>query len=221
MLSATLQAGLSDYAIGSKIRALRLKKKMGLVELGQHSGLSPALLSKLERGRLFPTLPTLLRIALVFSVGLDYFFAGAREKPLVAVVRKAERVQLPERLDGKEMSYRFESLDYPATERRFNSYYAEFLPMARDKVQVHTHAGVEFIYTLKGRVNVHIEGQEHALEAGDSMYFDSGLPHGYRRSGTSTCCAIVVTTASSPSSTSCPTSCRFERTSEEFAPSPR
>jgi transcriptional regulator with XRE-family HTH domain len=102
MLSATLEAGLSDYAIGAKIRALRMKKKMGLVELGQHSGLSPALLSKLERGRLFPTLPTLLRIALAFSVGLDYFFAGAREKPLVAVVRKAERVQLPGRQDGHD-----------------------------------------------------------------------------------------------------------------------
>ena len=83
MLSATLAEGLRDYAIGGKIRALRLKKKMGLVELGRHSGLSPALLSKLERGRLFPTLPTLLRIALVFSVGLDYFFAGVREKQLV------------------------------------------------------------------------------------------------------------------------------------------
>jgi transcriptional regulator with XRE-family HTH domain len=195
MLSATLEEGLKDYAIGAKIRVLRLKKKMGLVELGQHSGLSPALLSKLERGRLFPTLPTLLRIALVFSVGLDYFFAGAREKPLVAVVRKAERVQLPERQDGKDMSYRFESLDYPVTERRLNSYYAEFFPMARDNLRLHTHAGVEFIYTLKGRLNVHINGQEHTLESGDSMYFDSGLPHGYRRDGTSTCCAIVITTA--------------------------
>ena len=195
MLSQTLQDGLKAYAIGPKIRAIRLKKKMGLVELGKHTGLSPAMLSKIERGQLFPTLPTLLRIALVFSVGLDYFFAGAREKPLVAVVRKAERVQLPERQDGKDMSYRFESLDYPATERRFNSYYAEFLPVARDNVRLHTHAGVEFIYTLKGKLNVHIDGQEHALESGDSMYFDSGLPHGYRRSGTSTCCAIVVTTA--------------------------
>ncbi len=73
-------------------------------------------------------------------------------------------------------------------------YYAEFLPVARDNVRLHTHAGVEFIYTLKGRLNVHIDGQEHALEAGDSMYFDSGLAHGYRRGGTSTCCAIVVTT---------------------------
>jgi transcriptional regulator with XRE-family HTH domain len=100
---------------------------------------------ELERRRLFPTLPTLLRIALVFSVALDYFFAGAREKPLVAVIRKAERVQLPERQDGKEMSYRFESLDYPATERRFNSYCAEFFPVARDNVRLHTHVGVEFM----------------------------------------------------------------------------
>ena len=195
MLSPTLREGLKGYAIGPKIRTIRLQKKIGLVELGRHTGLSPAMLSKIERGKVFPTLPTLLRIALVFSVGLDYFFAGAREKPLVAVVRKAERVQLPERQDGKDMSYRFESLDYPATERRFNSYYAEFLPVARDNVRLHTHAGVEFIYTLKGRLNVHIDGQEHALESGDSMYFDSGLPHGYRRSGASTCCAIVVTTA--------------------------
>ena len=50
MLSTTLQDGLSEYGIGEKIRTLRLKKKMGLVELGTHTGLSPALLSKIERG---------------------------------------------------------------------------------------------------------------------------------------------------------------------------
>ncbi len=41
--------------------------------------------------------------------------------------------------------------------------------MPRDNVRLHAHAGVEFIYTLKGRLNVHIDGQEHTLEAGDSM----------------------------------------------------
>ena len=119
MLSKTLQDGLSDYEIGAKIRALRLKKKIGLVDLGKHTGLSPALLSKIERGRLFPTLPTLLRIALVFGVGLEYFFAGTREKPLVVVTRKGQRVELPERPGTRETAYRFASLDYPATERRF------------------------------------------------------------------------------------------------------
>jgi mannose-6-phosphate isomerase-like protein (cupin superfamily) len=40
---------------------------------------------------------------------------------------------------------------------------------------------------------VHIGGDEHALDAGDSMYFDSTQPHGYRRSGGRSCSAIVVT----------------------------
>jgi quercetin dioxygenase-like cupin family protein/DNA-binding XRE family transcriptional regulator len=166
---------------------------MGLVELGQHTGLSPAMLSKIERGRLFPTLPTLLRIALVFSVGLEFFFAGAREKPLLAIVRKSQRVKLPEPSGAREAAYRFESLDYPATERRFNAYYADFLPIAAAQVHTHAHPGVEFIYALTGTLTVHIDSEEHALEAGDSMYFDSSLPHGYRRSGGRTCSAVVVT----------------------------
>jgi transcriptional regulator with XRE-family HTH domain len=195
MLSATLKTGLSGYAIGVKIRSLRLKKRMGLVELGQHTGLSPALLSKIERGRLFPTLPTLLRIALVFSVGLEFFFAGAREKPLIAVVRKSERVRLPERPGSRQVAYRFESLDYPATERRFNSYYAEFFPAAPDELRPHAHPGAELIYALAGTLSVHLGGEEYALAPGDSMYFDSGVPHGYRRSGGRMCSAIVVTTA--------------------------
>jgi transcriptional regulator with XRE-family HTH domain len=193
MLSPTLTAGLNGYGLGGKIRGLRLKKKMGLVELGQHTGLSAALLSKIERGRLFPTLPTLLRIALVFSVGLEFFFAGAREKPLIAVTRKAQRVRLPERTGTRQLAYRFESLDYPAAERRFNSYYAEFVATAPDHLQTHAHPGVEFIYMLAGKLSVHIAGDEYALEIGDSMYFDSTLPHAYRRSGGRTCSAVVVT----------------------------
>ena len=193
MLSATLQAGLKDYAIGDKIRALRLKKKMGLVELGAHTGLSPALLSKIERGRLFPTLPTLLRIALVFSVGLDFFFSGARDKPLVAVVRKADRVRFPERKDARDAAYLFESLDYLATERRFNSYYAEFARIAPAQLRLHEHLGAEFIFMLQGTLTVRIGEDDHTLDAGDSVYFDASTPHGYRRSAGRICSAIVVT----------------------------
>jgi len=194
MLSATLKTGLEDYDIGGKIRTLRLKKKIGLVELGKHTGLSPAMLSKIERGRLFPTLPTLLRIALVFGVGLEFFFAGAREKPVVAVVRKRERVRLPERPQARDSAFHFESLDYPAVERRFNTYYAEFLPLAPDKRRPHDHAGAEFIYVLQGTLNVQIGVEEHRLAQGDSVYFDSSVPHSYSRSGGPACRAVVVTT---------------------------
>lgn len=194
MLSKTLQDGLNDYEIGGKIRALRLKKKVGLVDLGKHTGLSPALLSKIERGRLFPTLPTLLRIALVFGVGLEYFFAGPREKPLVAVTRKNQRVELPERPGARETAaYRFESLDYTASERRFNCYYAEFFPVPPEKLRSHDHPGVEFIYVIQGTLSLHINAEEHVLEAGDAIYFDALIPHAYRRSGGRSCSAVVVT----------------------------
>ena len=59
MLSDTLTNELERYAIGPRIKALRLKKKLGLVQLAAHTGLSPAMLSKIERGQMFPTLPTL------------------------------------------------------------------------------------------------------------------------------------------------------------------
>ena len=193
MLSATLQKGLSEYAIGDKLRGLRLKKKMGLVELGRHTGLSAALLSKIERGRLFPTLPTLLRIALVFGVGLEFFFSGAREKPLRAIMRRGERVRLPERAGAREVAYQFESLDFAATERRFNSYYAEFFPVAAERLRPHQHPGVEFVYMLKGTLSVHMDGEEYRLEEGDSMYFDSNVPPAYRRSGGRSCAAVIVT----------------------------
>jgi transcriptional regulator with XRE-family HTH domain len=193
MLSKTLQEGLTEYAVGDKIRVLRLKKKMGLVELGQHTGLSAALLSKIERGLLFPTLPTLLRIALVFGVGLEFFFAGARDKPLVAIVRKGQRVNLPERAGVRDVAYRFESLDYPAPERRFNSYYAEFFPIGPDKLRPHDHPGAEFIYVLEGTLAVRIGDADHSIERGDSIYFDSSVPHSYRRAAGRTCRALVVT----------------------------
>src|SRR5437868_11619070 len=101
----TIFEGLRPYALGEKLRTLRLKKSMGLVELGKHTGLSPAMLSKLECGKLFPTLPTLFRIALVFAVGLDYFFTDERKRRVVAVVRKKDRVRFPERPAGGECAY--------------------------------------------------------------------------------------------------------------------
>src|ERR1700758_4351205 len=94
--SEAISEGLGRYSIGEKLRTLRVRKGMGLVELGKHTGLSAALLSKLGRGKLFPTLQTLLRIALVFGVGLEFFFTDDRKRRVVGIVRKGERVRFPE-----------------------------------------------------------------------------------------------------------------------------
>ena len=194
MLSPTLREGLKGYAIGPKVRSIRLKKKMGLVELGKHTGLSPAMLSKIERGQLFPTLPTLLRIAMVFSVGLDHFIAADRDKPVMGISRHQDRLRFPEKAGAKDQAYQFESLDFPAVQRLVNSYFAEFFAVPPEKLRRHQHPGAEFIYVLAGTLNLQIGDEEHALEARDSIYFDSTVPHAYRKSGAKACCALVVTT---------------------------
>src|SRR5579859_7678708 len=122
MPSQTITKGLKQYSIGHKLRRLRLRKSMGLVELGKHTGLSAALLSKLERDVMYPTLPTLLRIAMVFSVGLEYFF-DPEPKPVLEVVRRRDRLRFPEAPDGREVAYHFESLDFPIPNRPLNTYY--------------------------------------------------------------------------------------------------
>ncbi len=131
----TISEGLGRYSIGEKLRSLRLRKSMGLVELGKHTSLSAALLSKLERGKLFPTLPTLLRIAMVFGVGLDYFFTDERKRRIVGVVRKDERVRFPERPGAQDVQYFFECLDYRATERKLSAFLADFQEAAAGKAQ--------------------------------------------------------------------------------------
>lgn len=193
MLSKTITEGLAPYTIGPKLRALRRKKSMGLEQLSRHTGLSPAMLSKLERGKLFPTLPTLLRIALVFSVGLDYFFTDESRRHVVAVVRGRDRKRFPERPGTAEVSYLFESLDYTATERKLNAFLARFRPIDEKGLLPHQHPSAEFLYLLQGTLTLRIGSASHMLEAGDSIYFDSNVPHTYRRTGPGPCSALVVT----------------------------
>jgi transcriptional regulator with XRE-family HTH domain len=191
MASETITAGLKKYAIGNKLRRLRLRKSMGLLELSKHTGLSPALLSKLERDVMHPTLPTLLRIAMVFSVGLEYFF-NPEPRPVLEIVRKKDRLRFPDSPDAAQIAYYFESLDFPVADRSLNSYFAEFEPVDAVHSRLHEHPGIEFIYVLSGTLELCAGEDRHELAEGDAIYFDCSVPHGYRRVGSKRTTALVV-----------------------------
>lgn len=192
MESETIADGLGAYAIGSKLRRLRLRKSMGLVELANHTGLSPAMLSKLERDLMHPTLPTLLRISMVFGVGLEHFF-NPEPKPVFAVVRRKDRLRFPDSPNATTPAFYFESLDFPVPDRALSSYLAEFVVTDVNSVLPHTHTGIELVYILSGQLEIRVVDDHHTLEQGDSVYFDSSVPHGYRKVGTARTTALVVT----------------------------
>ncbi|HEV2576111.1 MAG TPA: XRE family transcriptional regulator [Acidobacteriaceae bacterium] len=186
---------IRPYAIADKLRTLRLRRSMGLAQLSEHTGLSVAMLSRLENGRLLPTLPTLTRIALVFNVGLDYFFSDPRKRHVVAVARRSEREILPS--DPKEagsVPWHFESLDFRVNERKLNGYLAHFHPVAPERVTPHFHPGVELLYLIEGKLEMIVGTEHYTLSRGDSIYFDSMQKHSYRSLSKAPCAAVVVTT---------------------------
>ena len=153
------------------------------------------MLSKIERGKLIPTLPTLLRIAMVFSVGLEYFFDNNRKRDLVEVIRKSERKRFPERPGSDSSAYWFESLDFKASERKLNSFYAEFVPIPTDQLKPHKHAGIEMLFVIEGTLSLKIGGNDYELDGGDAIYFDGSMPHYYRRANDQGECKALVVTA--------------------------
>ncbi len=188
-----VEESIRPYAIADKLRTLRLRRSMGLKQLAQHTGLSPAMLSRLENGRLMPTLPTLVRIALVFNVGLDYFFTDPRKRHIVAITRRSERKLFPSDPEAPLVPWHFEILDFRANERKLNCYLGHFHYLPEDKVPSHAHPGIEFLYLIKGHLEIGIGVDKFRLGAGDAIYFDAIQRHSYRSVKKSACTALVVT----------------------------
>src|SRR5208337_2988103 len=159
---------ITEKRLGERIRRLRLKKSMGLVELGRHTGLSASFLSQLETGRVVPTLRNLARIAMVFSKDLSYFFE-TEPNALFRIHRRRERVRLPQ--TGVDLpTYFFESLGYMVPDRHMDPYFAEFIPLTKEmEPKAHMHPGFEFLYVLDGELQIHHGDQECTLEADDAV----------------------------------------------------
>jgi transcriptional regulator with XRE-family HTH domain len=183
---------IAEKRIGERIKHLRLKKSMGLVELGRHTGLSASFLSQLETGRVVPTLRNLARIAMVFSKDLSYFFEP-EPRTLFRVHRRDERVRLPQ-TGADDPSYFFESLGYHVPDRQLDPYFAEFLPVKEGRVpRAHQHTGCEFLYLLSGTLDVRHGEVTHRIEAGDAVYFDANTVHSYLCTGKTPATAVIVT----------------------------
>ena len=187
--------------LGERIKFLRQRKGMGLVELGRYTGLSASFLSQLETGRVVPTLRNLARIAMVFSRDLSYFFEPEQPE-LFRIVRAEDRQRLPQ-TGVDDPGYFYESLGMvpmaPSTapgtpSSRIAPYVAEFLPATDTRTpRAHSHEGAEFLYVLSGNLKLTHAGKEDTFQAGDAVYFAASATHSYERLGDETCTALIIT----------------------------
>jgi transcriptional regulator with XRE-family HTH domain len=172
---------IEDTRIGPRIKRLRLRKSMGLVELGRQTGLSASFLSQLETGRVVPTLRNLARISMIFGKDLSYFFQPEADA-LFRISRHKSRSRLPQG-ERDSPTYIAESFGILVPNDSLRPCLAEFLPASRgDKFRPQIFVGSEIIIVLEGVVEVQYGDTLHLLEQGDAAYLDA-------RTGRTICCS--------------------------------
>lgn len=169
---------MSEYNIGSKIKKLRLAKKLTLQAVARETGFSPALISQIENNNVSPPIATLSKIAKFFDVKIGLFFTEDEEECRYEVVRKAERKLIPRVISraGTSQGYSYESLSF----RKQNKKMEPFLLSVTEKVaeeNTYSHDGEEFLYVMKGCAELLLEDERILLEEEDCVYFDSSLRH--------------------------------------------
>lgn len=168
--------------LGEKIRDLRLKRQRTLRQVAEMTGLSVPLLSQVENSAVSPPVATLLKVSKALQVGIGYFFREEESKERAVVVRKDERKKTfrPIHTRQSDGGYTYEALAYTKNAKHMEPFLVEFEPKKREAVSFLSHPGEEFIFLFRGRLAFYYDQQEIILEPGDSLYFESEFPHGFR-----------------------------------------
>lgn len=181
---------LAEAHLGQRIKRLRLKRSMGLVELGKQTGLSASFLSQLETGRVIPTLRNLARLALVFGKDLSYFFDSG-ENSVFRVQRGRDRVRLP--IGSPAPDYFAESFGILIPEGGLRPCMADFLPGTdHDPFYPELYPGIEMALVLSGTLALHRSGEQHILGPRDISYISGETERFYHCASKEMCTALIV-----------------------------
>ena len=164
------QSVLEPYCIASKLRALRVRKHLTLARLAAETGLSTALLSKLETDRMIPTLPTLATICRVYGVGLEHFFCDAGRHSL-SITR---REHLLANSRGGATAVRI-PLNAPDEEPQLMAEMVEMAGGAGYAPEESGKGGCAFAYVLHGPLEMTSGGVVDTLETGDCAYIETEM----------------------------------------------
>jgi transcriptional regulator with XRE-family HTH domain len=193
------QWALEPYSIGLKLRTLRTQKRLTLSRLATETGLSTALLSKLETDRMIPTLPTLATISRVYGVGMSYFFAEPARHRL-SITRKAHLQSAgrgPEVLKVTPLNAADEKSGLVAQMIEFPSG-----PTVSAADCLREVSGV--VYVLEGRLLLDAGGMQETLDPGDCACIDSEMSLAWSSADKRRCRILAVLPASMPTSIPAP-----------------
>jgi transcriptional regulator with XRE-family HTH domain len=166
---------VDEKKIVENIKQTRLAAGISLDRLAKLTGLTKGYLSKIENAEKVPPFSTLVKIASALNVDISRLISGDSEiqpPTRLSIVRAGERHRVATK--GTLYGYRYEALAYNKPGKNMEPY---ILIPSTDEKAVFSHEGEEFMYVLEGTHEFVYDGERYVLEEGDSIYFDSAVPH--------------------------------------------
>lgn len=162
----------ATLVLGGKIRALRKRLQRTLDDAATAAGISKPFLSQVERGLATPSITSLAGIARALGVTVQYFVDTPTEAKSVC---RGDELKFFGFADSANLFARLTNL---SGDRQLEAILVR-MPVGQPPSEMTTHAGEEFLYVLRGKVSLTLEGTSFVLHAGDSAHYESTVPHGW------------------------------------------
>ena len=163
--------------IGERVRGLRDALDLSIEEMAADCQLDLKQYQQIESGESDISVSTLQRIAHRVDIPLDVLMFG--EEPKMSsyfLTRKGTGISVE-----RTKAYKYESLASGFRNRKADPFIVTVEPKPDDTpMYYNTHSGQEFNLVIEGRLLLSINGKELVLNPGDSLYFNSSLPHGMK-----------------------------------------
>jgi quercetin dioxygenase-like cupin family protein/DNA-binding XRE family transcriptional regulator len=163
--------------IWMRIKNARESRGLSIFDIYLRTDIDVDLLSQIEKGKVTPPLGTVIKLAKALDLKMGYFISGEEGKAYT-IVRRDDR-EVTSRYDSKKekyYGYAYESLAPHKTDRYMEPFLVTLEP-SETEGERSTHDGQEFIFVLHGKMEVRLGEEIHILEPGDSIYYDSTVPH--------------------------------------------
>ena len=167
-----------EVRVGERVKALREQKGLSLKELADLTGFSTALLSQMENHLVSPSLGTIIKLAKALGVRVGDFLGETEGEPFT-IVRKDERKKVSRfaSKEGVKYGYSYEALGFEKKDRHMEPFIVTLEPATVKTSKTSVHDGEEFIFVLDGEMEVILGNHTDVLYPGDSIYYDSNIPH--------------------------------------------
>lgn len=179
---------MDDLKIGQQIKRIRRMNRLTLEWVGEQTGFTKAYISMIESGKKLPSLSTLSKIAQALEVDVGAFFIQKKMEDEIRLVRREDGKKVIR--EGSAFGYEYEAIASLKRNRKMEPFIMTH--PANSNGKVFDHEGEEFLYVLQGRINIFYGGKKYCLRKGDSICFNSSVPHRGETVGKRPAKALVV-----------------------------